>query len=121
MLELPEARRMMREILDSDPDYQAPWDRCIYFDDQGNPVCAVGKLFDKIGITRHDMGAFRFGGRVMDANQTGVHLISRIWAGKISEEAADFLAEVQASQDEGVRWGDIRERHFGGEEDGEDQ
>lgn len=118
MLELPEARALMAEILQSSPDTKfTDVASCVYFNDDGSPCCAVGYVFSNLHITREDLAA-----RLdwQNPNTTTIMGLWPTWKDKISNGAADFLNEVQALQDDsGLSWGEIFEELYG-EANGED-
>jgi hypothetical protein len=127
MLERDAAGRLIAEILQAAPETRisASGGECVYFDEFGYPVCVIGHVFEKIGIGQADLAptATR-----KNPNGARVCSLSYVWNGKISQEAADFLQDVQDGQDTGHTWGDIyrvmylgedfvSEKSQGGEED----
>lgn len=110
MLELSEAREMVKEILLSDPEASFPIEHCVYFSG-GAPKCAVGHVFSRIGITSADLEPLRTSKR--NPNTATFLSLTPVWYGKISAPAAEFLAEVQQLQDVGTKWGDVYEDFFG--------
>jgi hypothetical protein len=121
-LGLREARTMVKEILLSAPDtrfIQLPKGPsvCKYFTDQGEPVCAIGHVFSRIGIGLGDLLALKL--TVGAMNTARFEVIEPIWDKKITPSASQFLNEIQRAQDNGIPWRDVYERFFGEEEDDE--
>jgi hypothetical protein len=119
MIELAEARDLMKEILLSAPNTQfTDIKQCVYFGPGGEPVCAVGYFFDRIGIRYGDLrGTMPY----YNTNTTRVYGLKPTWDDKFGNDVAQFLWRVQDEQDQGSPWGKVYETIFGeAEEDAED-
>src|SRR5580765_5366509 len=109
MLDRAAAVRLVTEILQAAPEsrFSASGGECVYFDPNGYPVCAIGYVFEKVGIGLADLAPIY----AMDnPNGSRVEELRFVWEGKISETAVKFLQEVQDVQDLSFSWGEVYRR-----------
>ena len=111
-LTLPEARKMVAEILLSAPGtcFSDP-NRCVYFYDDESPACVLGHVLHRLGIGLNDLVPDLAGGPVI-ANSCRFCLLHMTWQEKITTKAAQWLGRVQEEQDIGYSWGEVYVHFF---------
>lgn len=94
--DVPEVLAMLDDIVSQFPDDHTA--RCIYFNDDG-PVCIVGQVLHRIGVTLEDLG-----GPQSDATFMTLCEYSPLVAGRFTQDARVLLDRVQYRQDESETW-----------------
>jgi hypothetical protein len=99
-------------------DYTHPRTRCVYFEYDGTPSCAVGWMLNRVEVTAQtfeDMGSipgkYQIGGGVVDPNDARFELL---WEHlemhtqlRFTEHAVQTIALIQSEQDGMTPYGEI--------------